>query len=374
VLLTSLSACSQAPSPSPATGPERVVEPVPLLRPALRALAAFDEASQGGSDQTAAEASVLEARALAETVDCLCACTDLRCVGELRREVSQLFGRMIGTPLSRTTRRFSSDPAAAEVISGELRRVQPCLERLRAQQASSLGPAQALPTQLEVAREVSLEAGEQLAHLFRSTASYFNQDWDGAPRLPATAPLSPARPCCQGSDGLCAPDPSTWMHDTWQGLNFFMPEAHRLQYKFESDSGTFRIQALYDPGCNGDLVTFERSGRVDEQGYIESIGTGMSVQGWEEVWAPLALALLRRSASQFCGSSSNDAAVRGWFDDVLLDALPPQQLPHYEELLRGERQPSDDHEAELLSVHEALYLCLSALRVTTMLEELRTNE
>ena len=106
------------------------------------------------------------------------------------------------------------------------------------------------------------EADLQLLRLERSAKSYAISN--GAfPR--ATAPLTPATPCCEGAGHKCS-DTSGWSVPAWQELEFQIDEPHLFRYEYQSDGKTFIARAVGDLDCDGTTVTHEIRGTVQPDG------------------------------------------------------------------------------------------------------------
>src|SRR5262249_37765754 len=81
----------------------------------------------------------------------------------------------------------------------------------------------------------------------------------------ASAPLTPAAPCCAGPGHRCN-DPKSWATPAWQQLDFAIDEPHLYQYAYESDGKTFTARAVGDLDCNGSAVSYEIHGTLDSAG------------------------------------------------------------------------------------------------------------
>lgn len=111
-------------------------------------------------------------------------------------------------------------------------------------------------------RSKGIEADLQLMKLKHSVQRYAVEN-NGFPR--ASAPLTPAIPCCRGPGARCN-DPQAWAAPEWRQLDFEISEPHRFQYSYESDGKTFTARAVGDPSCNGSEVTYELRGTLDGSG------------------------------------------------------------------------------------------------------------
>jgi hypothetical protein len=76
-----------------------------------------------------------------------------------------------------------------------------------------------------------------------------------------SAPLTPSTPCCTQSTKKCKGNqPGDWSSPVWQSLDFQMSEDFAFQYSYESDGKTLSARAVGDPGCDGNMVTYELKG------------------------------------------------------------------------------------------------------------------
>jgi hypothetical protein len=77
-----------------------------------------------------------------------------------------------------------------------------------------------------------------------------------------------------------APRPDDWADATWQALSFRIEDAHRFRYEYVSEGtgpeARFAARAVGDLDCDGVYSTFERTGVVDAEGYVNG-GPG---RGW----------------------------------------------------------------------------------------------
>lgn len=78
---------------------------------------------------------------------------------------------------------------------------------------------------------------------------------DGAlPKL--TAPLTPARSCCEYPSRRCEPNDADWQTPAWDALDFMTVEPHYFRYAYESDGATLTATAVGDLDCDGNEVTY----------------------------------------------------------------------------------------------------------------------
>jgi hypothetical protein len=54
------------------------------------------------------------------------------------------------------------------------------------------------------------------------------------------------------------------MNDVWTPLDFQIDEPSLAQYSYESDGASFVATAVGDPGCNGNIITLQVTGRITE--------------------------------------------------------------------------------------------------------------
>lgn len=111
-------------------------------------------------------------------------------------------------------------------------------------------------------RSKVIEADLYLMRLERAAKRYAAEN-NGFPR--ASAPLTPATPCCAGPGARCN-DPQGWATPEWRELDFAIDEPHRFQYSYESDGKTFTARAVGDVRCDGNAVRYELRGTLDGSG------------------------------------------------------------------------------------------------------------
>jgi hypothetical protein len=81
--------------------------------------------------------------------------------------------------------------------------------------------------------------------------------------IKGSAPLTPSTPCCAQPTKKCKGHaPGDWDSPVWQQLEFQLDDDFYFQYSYESDGTTLTARAVGDPGCDGNLVTFELKGSV----------------------------------------------------------------------------------------------------------------
>ena len=81
-----------------------------------------------------------------------------------------------------------------------------------------------------------------------------------------TAPLTPARPCCEGPGKKCPAQASDWSGvDAWDALDFELTQPSFFQYSYASDGpNSFVAEAVGDLDCDGTTVTYTLRGTVSE--------------------------------------------------------------------------------------------------------------
>lgn len=84
----------------------------------------------------------------------------------------------------------------------------------------------------------------------------------------ASAPLTPATPCCEGPGHKCN-DTNAWSTPAWQELDFAIYEPHRFRYDYQSDGATFFARAVGDLDCDGTTVTHEIRGTLQPDGTVQ---------------------------------------------------------------------------------------------------------
>jgi hypothetical protein len=84
-----------------------------------------------------------------------------------------------------------------------------------------------------------------------------------------TAPLTPAKSCCEGPNHKCA-DAAAWKQPIWQELDFEIDQPHLFRYAYESDGKTFMLRAVGDLDCDGTEITYVVTGVADAQGTVSS--------------------------------------------------------------------------------------------------------
>ena len=123
-------------------------------------------------------------------------------------------------------------------------------------------------------RPVETEARVNLKKIFDGARVYF----EAGPRMtrgaeaqplqfPGSAPLTPAEPCCKGTNQRCLD--AQWSHPSWKALSFEIADPHYCQYQLTSSGvkqqAVFTARAVCQEHCDGGFTVFEREGKVDEQ-------------------------------------------------------------------------------------------------------------
>ena len=137
----------------------------------------------------------------------------------------------------------------------------------------------AIPKAVERRRRAeTAEAARMLYSLELNSSSYAEANLAsavGALRFPASAPLTPAHTACQGGERTKhVPTPEMWNHPTWRALNFIVDYPSLYQYEYLSDGKSFTARAVGDLNCDGVFSTFERVGRIDDDGQFKA-GAGL---------------------------------------------------------------------------------------------------
>lgn len=108
-----------------------------------------------------------------------------------------------------------------------------------------------LPPELEAAFNLDVIASGAREHF----------DVHGSFPISAT-PLTPTTSCCSFADGLCPADGSLWTAAPWADLRFWILDAHRLRYSYQSDGTRFVATATGDGDCDGVVVTYALEGHI----------------------------------------------------------------------------------------------------------------
>jgi Tfp pilus assembly protein PilE len=123
----------------------------------------------------------------------------------------------------------------------------------------------AIPSFMDyVARTKNTESTLMLRKLERAAKRYAMEN-NALPT--ASAPLTPATPCCDGPGHRCN-EPQSWQTPAWQALAFQIDEPHQFQYAYESDGKTFTARAVGDPSCRGRSVSYELRGVLGDAGAV----------------------------------------------------------------------------------------------------------
>jgi Tfp pilus assembly protein PilE len=78
------------------------------------------------------------------------------------------------------------------------------------------------------------------------------------------APLTPPQPCCGQPNNHCAAVPELYAASAvWKALDFQIDEPTLYQYSYRSDGQRFVARAVGDLDCDGQMVTYELTGSVD---------------------------------------------------------------------------------------------------------------
>jgi len=217
-------------------------------------------------------------------------------VHQLEHATKHLLPKVDGEQLTLFVPFSAGDPALLAAVAG-------------------IGAAIAVPAFSKyVRRSKTSEARVQLAKMFDSTASYFNEEHvsrgatslvggaappSGAPhqcpnngKLEGESGITPplSVDCSKGPGGRCVPtaggggpgyyDIALWNDNVvWNQMNMVMEQAHYFHYNFKwgnDDKGygtcQFTAQAFADLDGDGVFSTYERSGAADMHGVNASIG------------------------------------------------------------------------------------------------------
>ncbi|MBZ0234547.1 MAG: hypothetical protein K8M05_19605 [Deltaproteobacteria bacterium] len=75
--------------------------------------------------------------------------------------------------------------------------------------------------------------------------------------LPAqTAPLTPARSCCEYPTKRCETTTAEWATPAWELLDFERTEPSYFRYGYQGDGATLMATAVGDLDCDGNEVTY----------------------------------------------------------------------------------------------------------------------
>lgn len=72
-----------------------------------------------------------------------------------------------------------------------------------------------------------------------------------------SAPLTPAKSCCEFPGARCETTAADWAVPAWQELEFMIPEPHLFRYSFESDGTKAVALAVGDLDCDGTEITYK---------------------------------------------------------------------------------------------------------------------
>ncbi|MGE0867460.1 MAG: hypothetical protein AB7P03_02780 [Kofleriaceae bacterium] len=80
--------------------------------------------------------------------------------------------------------------------------------------------------------------------------------------LTGSAGPTPPAPCCSQPDQQCIAKAEDWS-GVWNDLEFEADSPFRFQYSYTSDGKTFTATAVGDPECNGKVMTFQTTGKIE---------------------------------------------------------------------------------------------------------------
>ena len=114
--------------------------------------------------------------------------------------------------------------------------------------------AVAIPAFMDyMSKSKTTEAIVELRQLGHAAQAYYT----ATGKFPVgSAPLTPAQPCCTGTNGKCPATPADWMTPAWQPLDFQIDHPHHYQYSYTSDGNTFQALAVGDLDCDTVMVTY----------------------------------------------------------------------------------------------------------------------
>jgi hypothetical protein len=75
-------------------------------------------------------------------------------------------------------------------------------------------------------------------------------------KLPASAPLTPAEPCCEQPGHRCQPDYAQWSTPGWEDIDFEIDTPSSYQYAYTVDGDTVVMNAVGDLDCDGESSTY----------------------------------------------------------------------------------------------------------------------
>lgn len=126
-------------------------------------------------------------------------------------------------------------------------------------------------------RAKSAEATSNLAMMFSGVRTRYEMGRDrgipGLGRFPALLlPPTAMRTPMEVPRGTRVTDPpGTWRGPTWESISFALLDPHYFSYEYVNfGNGSFAVRAYGDLDGDGVLSTYERRGRVNAQGEVES--------------------------------------------------------------------------------------------------------
>ena len=91
--------------------------------------------------------------------------------------------------------------------------------------------------------------------------------------------------CCGQEGNICLPNPNSWKHAVWQGLDFGVSDPHFFWYHFvphgRGNESAFTARAMGNLNCNQAFSTFERVGGVTAEGEVVGGGGIYSIRELE---------------------------------------------------------------------------------------------
>ena len=129
--------------------------------------------------------------------------------------------------------------------------------------ALGMAAAIAIPAFMDYSMRTKRTETDLMLRRIERAAERYALEHNELPR--ASAPLTPAAPCCAGPGRKCF-DVQSWQSPAWQELDFSIDEPHLFQYSYESDGKSFTARAVGDLDCDGNTVTHELRGMINDSG------------------------------------------------------------------------------------------------------------
>lgn len=124
-----------------------------------------------------------------------------------------------------------------------------------------------------IRRSKTSEAGLNIRKLYDSSMTYYaddHADRAGNPidrQFPAAIDSTPNDQACRNNESVkIQPNAALWSGNSWEALNFAVPDPSYFQYVYESDgvgeASQFTARAVGNLDCDNITSTFERVGNV----------------------------------------------------------------------------------------------------------------